>query len=59
MASRKSTDPIQDDLFNPKVELMLSARLAIEGEALEARGAEPGIGPCERTEPEGRRTILG
>lgn len=34
MASRKRTEPVQDDLFNPEVELLLPARLAIEGKAL-------------------------
>ncbi|XHC09213.1 DEAD/DEAH box helicase family protein [Labrenzia sp. ac12] len=34
MASRKRTEPAQDDLFNPEVELLLPARLAIEGKVL-------------------------
>ena len=35
MASRKrSTGSTQDDLFNPEVELLLPARLAIEGKVL-------------------------
>lgn len=31
MASRKRPEPAQDDLFNPEVELLLPARLAIKG----------------------------
>lgn len=34
MASRKRTEPIQDDLFNPEVELLLPAQFAIEGKVL-------------------------
>ena len=37
MASRKRpARPNQDDLFNPEVELLLQARLAIDGKVLEA-----------------------
>ena len=34
MASRKRPEPAQDDLFNPEVELLQPARLAIEGKVL-------------------------
>lgn len=34
MASRERSELAQDDLFNPEVELLLPARLAIEGKIL-------------------------